>query len=220
MRIPWRRIARTVGNQTKKYLPRIGGALLCCIGLLLGLALTVSTAVCDKTEKQIITVEELKNMDTEFDCILVLGCKVMPDGRMSHMLEDRVKTGIALYQSGFCKTVLMSGDSYAPNCYDEVGAMKKAAMEAGIPQEAILVDPMGLSTYESISNLSKQFAGKRILIVTQRYHLYRAVYIAEKLGMEAYGIAADLRTYSGQSKREVREIAARCKDVFFALVQP
>ena len=98
--------------------------------------------------------------------------------------------------------------------------MKAAAEAAGIPQEAILTDPLGLSTYDSIARLSALYEGKRVLIVTQSYHLYRALYVAERLGLEAYGVSADLRSYVGQIKYDVREVAARCKDVFYAEVKP
>ena len=82
-----------------------------------------------------------------------------------------------------------------------------------MPKEVIAIDPEGYSTYDSISNLLKQYKGKRVLIVTQKYHLYRALYIADKLGIDAYGVSADLRTYTKQLKYDLREILARVKDV-------
>jgi len=125
----------------------------------------------------------------------------------------------ALYQAGIGDAILMSGDSRSVY-YDETGAMRKAAMASGVPEEAILTDPMGLSTYDSVARLLKVWRFQRVVIVTQEYHLYRALYIAEKLGIEAYGVAADKRPYAGQLKYDLREIFARCKDVFYALEQP
>jgi vancomycin permeability regulator SanA len=129
------------------------------------------------------------------------------------MLEDRITTGVSLYRAGLADTVLMSGDRHGG--YDEVGTMESEAQKLGVPVERIEIDPTGFSTYDSIANLLEQYKGKRVLIVTQKYHLYRALYIAEKLGINAYGISANLRTYTKQFKFDVREILARVKDVFW-----
>ena len=218
--IPWGRILRAVGRfLRKRMLPTC--CFLTCIGILIGIFfLSVSGAVCDKTRDRILTVEELEQIEGDFDCILVLGCRVYSDGSMSPMLSDRVTTGIALYRAGISPKVLMSGDSSSSAYYDEVGAMRQAAIEAGVPEEAILTDPMGLSTYDSVARLLEEYKGRRVVIVTQEYHLYRALYIAEKLGIDAYGISADLRTYQTRFKNETREIFARCKDVLYALEKP
>ncbi len=175
--------------------------------------LAVSAAVKHKTAPRITTAETLGEAGEHFDLILVLGCAVRPDGSPSHMLEDRILTGVELYQKGLADNVLMSGDRSVG--YDEVSTMEREAEELGVPSEKILVDPEGYSTYESLVNLSKTHKGKRILIVTQKYHLHRALYIAEKLGIEAYGVSADLRTYTKQLKYDLREILARVKDVFW-----
>lgn len=218
--IPWGRIFRAVGRFSRKRILPIC-CFLTCIGVLCGvLLLSVSSAVCDKTRDRIVTADELLAMDGEFDFIMVLGCRVYADGTMSHMLEDRVTTGISLYQAGIGSKMLMSGDSSSSEYYDEVGAMRQAAIEAGVPEGAIETDPLGLSTYDSVARLLEQYKGRRVVIVTQKYHLYRALYIAEKLGVEAYGVSADLRSYSTQFKSDVREIFARCKDVVYALQQP
>ena len=189
--------------------------------LLVGSAmiLSVSASVCMKTRNRIVTVEELISLDETFDAVLVLGCKVYADGTLSDRLADRVSVGLTVFESGLCNMIFMSGDSeYAD--YDEVGAMKRVALESGVPDDKIMVDPYGLSTYESIIRFRDVFCGKRVVIVTQEYHLYRALYIADKLGLEAYGVSASLRTYQKQFLMEVRETLARCKDVWMSLVQP
>lgn len=173
--------------------------------------LAISAAVCHKTAPRITTAEVLTAAGEHFDVILVLGCAVRPDGTPSHMLEDRVKTGVSLYGAGLADTVLMSGDRHEG--YDEVGTMKSEAQKLGVPAKRIEIDPMGFSTYDSVANLLEQYKGKRVLIVTQRYHLYRALYIAEKLGIDAYGVSANLRTYTKQFKFSLREVLARVKDV-------
>ena len=194
--------------------------LLVCFSLILAaMIFALSAAVCDKTEDRILTPEELRSMGGEFDYILVLGCKVHEDGSLSHMLQDRVKTGVALYQAGIGNKILMSGDRRDED-YDEVRAMRAAAIQAGVNPDAIVTDPAGFSTYDSVMRLLRVYEGKRVVIVTQSYHLSRALYIAEKIGVDAYGVSADLRGYSGQAKRDLREVFARCKDVFYALCQP
>ena len=175
--------------------------------------LAISAAVKHKTASRITTVETLSEVGEHFDVILVLGCAVRPDGTLSHMLEDRVKTSVSLYEADLVDAVLMSGDRRVG--YDEVSAMEREAERLGVPAEKILIDPTGYSTYESIVNFLEQHKGKRVLIVTQKYHLYRALYIAEKLGIEAYGVSADLRTYRKQLQYDLREILARVKDVFW-----
>ena len=182
-------------------------------------ALAVSGAVKHHMNPSVMTVEELAASGEEYDCVLVLGCRVYEDGRMSDMLVDRVRTGVALIQAGVSDTLLMSGD-HRTDAYDEPTAMKSFAVEQGITSARIFLDHDGYSTYESVMRLHEVFGGKRVVIVTQEYHLYRALYLAEKLGMEAVGVPADLRTYAGQFLRDVREVLARCKDVYIGLKQP
>ena len=146
------------------------------------------------------------------DCILILGAGVRADGSPSDMLSDRVQTGLSLYRSGAAPKLLMSGD-HGRTDYDEVACMLSLALEDGVPAEDVFLDHAGFSTYESIVRAKEVFGAERIVIVTQEYHLYRALYIAEKLGLEALGVSADLRSYAGQSLRDVREIVARSKDV-------
>ena len=189
-------------------------ALLLGVCIFLGVSvLAVSAAVKHKTAPRVVTADSLRAADEHFDVILVLGCAVRADGTLSHMLEDRVKTGVSLYEAGLADKVLMSGDR--SEGYDEVGAMEREAVFLGVPQEVILIDPKGYSTYESIVNLLEEHKGERVLIVTQSYHLYRALYIAERLGIDACGVSADLRTYRKQLKYDLREILARVKDVFW-----
>lgn len=104
--------------------------------------------------------------------------------------------------------------------YNEVGVMKRHAVAAGVPSNVIFLDHAGLSTYESIWRAKELYGVKRVLIVTQEYHLYRALYVAEQMGLTAYGVSADLRPYRGQTVRELREVAARAKDLVFAQFKP
>ena len=210
-------IGKVIGNRIRsfawrKLIPWSALFLGVCLFLIF-CVLAVSAAVCHKTASRITTAEALVKAGERYDLILVLGCAVRPDGSPSDMLMDRIVTGVELYQLGLADSMLMSGDRSVG--YDEVGTMDREAKELGVSQEKISIDPKGYSTYESIANLLKEHQGKRVLIVTQEYHLHRALYIAEKLGIDARGVSADLRTYTKQTKYDLREVLARAKDVFW-----
>ena len=113
----------------------------------------------------------------------------------------------------------MTGDS-RDRYYDETGVMSRLAAENGVPKENIVTDRYGLSTYDSIFRAAKVYGYKKIIIVTQEYHLTRALYIAKQFGIEAYGVASDAREYEGQFNRDVREIAARSKDFLYCILKP
>lgn len=154
----------------------------------------------------------------EGDAILVLGARVYPDGNVSLMLHDRLTTGQELYQAGKAPKIIVSGD-HGQKEYDEVNAMKDFLKEQGVPAEDIFMDHAGFSTYESIYRARDIFLVKRVIIVTQKYHLMRALFIARSLGLEAYGVAADKHIYHQvMLKSELREIAARNKDFLTAKI--
>lgn len=155
----------------------------------------------------------LKNVD----CILILGAGIWGD-KPSPMLQDRLDEGVKLYKEGIASKIIMSGD-HGREEYDEVNIMKEYAIEQGVPSEDIFMDHAGFSTYESIYRAKEIFDADNIVIVTQEYHLYRALYIAEKLDINAYGVNSDPRKYSGQTFRELREILARNKDFINCIIK-
>ncbi len=157
--------------------------------------------------------------DGEYDCILVLGAGVWSGGRPSHMLSDRLDVAIDAYNGGAAPKLLMSGD-HGRKEYDEVNVMKDYAIQAGVPSEDIFMDHAGFSTYESMYRARDVFMAKRVLIVTQEYHLYRALYVARSLGLDGEGVSADLRPYRGQFRYDLREVLARCKDFAMCLFKP
>lgn len=169
------------------------------------------------TKKQIKNEEEAKQLEN-VDCILVLGAGIWGD-KPSHMLEDRLLQSISLYEKNVSKKIIMSGDHSREN-YDEVNIMKQFAIDKGIPSEDIFMDHAGLSSYESLYRAKEIFGAKKLIIVTQKYHLYRALYIAKQLGIEAYGVSANPREYAGQTYRELREILARDKDFVKCIFKP
>ena len=135
------------------------------------------------------------------------------------MLEDRLLTAIDLYYNNVSTKIIMSGD-HSRKDYDEVTIMKNFAIENGIPSENIFMDHAGFSSYESIYRAKEIFGVKKAIIVTQKYHLYRALYIANKFGIEAYGVGSDPRKYVGETYREAREILARNKDFIKCIFKP
>lgn len=169
------------------------------------------------TKDQIIGKNDYSNLEV-VDCILVLGAGVWGD-KPSPMLEDRLKQAIELYKNNVSLKIIMSGD-HGTDEYDEVNIMKKYAIEKGVPSADIFMDHAGFSSYDSIYRAKVIFGAKKIVIVTQEYHLYRALYIANSLGIDAYGVGADLRKYAGATYRELREILARNKDFFKCIFKP
>lgn len=168
--------------------------------------------------RSVITVEKANEFNN-VDCIIVLGCQVKDNGKPSDMLADRLKRGIELYQQGVAPKIIVSGD-HGRTEYDEVNTMKQVVIDAGIPSSDVFMDHAGFSTYESLYRAKEIFEADKLIIVTQEYHLYRALYIAKQLGIEAYGVNSDFHTYWGQSNREVREILARCKDFVKTIFRP
>ncbi len=187
------------------------------LGVLGAVALfTVNAVVTVPGKTRIMSPEEAMALE-DVDCILVLGCQVKPSGEPSHMLYDRVLQGVELARGNAAPVLFMTGDSRREG-YDETGTMKALAVENGIPETAVVTDPYGLSTYDSIRRAKEIFGYDKILIVTQEYHLYRALYIAGECGIDAYGIASNPRPYGGQLYRDLREVAARAKDFLYCLI--
>lgn len=182
------------------------------------LLLSINQYIKQSVKKDILTMNQAKDLK-DVDCILVLGAGVREDGTPSLMLNERLELGIALYQSGASQKLLMSGD-HGRKDYDEVNTMKGYALSQGITSEDVFMDHAGFSTYESIYRAKEIFQAKKIIIVSQEYHLYRALYIADKFGIEAYGVAAKGEEYQGQTYREFREILARNKDFLSVILRP
>lgn len=156
--------------------------------------------------------------DFKVDCIMVLGAGVWNHDKPSPILKDRLDLGIQLYKAGVAPKLLMSGDHGRAN-YDEVNVMKNYALAAGVPSEDIFMDHAGFSTYESAFRAKAIFEVNKMVVVTQKYHSYRAQYLARSLGIDCMGAAAT-KEYAGSSARELREIAARNKDFFKSIFKP
>ncbi|MGL4483910.1 MAG: SanA/YdcF family protein [Anaerovoracaceae bacterium] len=164
--------------------------------------------------KEEITLAKEKNAD----CILVLGAAAYQN-EPSKMLRDRLDVAIMLYFNGVAPKLLMSGDNRYED-YNEVAAMNKYAQEQGVPAEDIFLDYAGFSTYESIYRAQAIFKVEKAIVVSQRYHEYRAMYISEKLGLNAWGVCSDQKVYPRQNERDLREILARDKDFLMCIFKP
>lgn len=155
---------------------------------------------------------------TDIDYIVILGAGIRR-GKPSPMLEDRLKTGISLYNNDISNKILITGD-HMNDDYDEVTVMKNYLLEHGIPEEDIITDNYGISTYDSIYRVKNVYKSNKVVIVSQRYHLYRALFLSDNLDLESYGVEANLRYYYGQWYREIREILARNKDFIKGIIKP
>lgn len=180
------------------------------------ISILINLIIVLTTKKQILDLNSIK--ETNYDCIIILGAGVR-NNQPSPMLEDRLLTGKELYNKKISKKILVSGD-HSKIDYNEVTVMKNYLIKNGIPSDKIFMDHSGLSTYDSIYRAKKIYKAQKVIIVTQEYHLYRALYIAKKLDLEAIGIAANKRTYQNQTKRDIREYVARTKDFLKCITKP
>lgn len=202
----------------KRFIKNILKAVLLLISTGLIFLLGINFYIKKTTDSRIISSESAAKLE-DVDCILVLGAGVKSDKTPSLMLGERLDSGISLYQSGASSKLLMSGDHRQDN-YNEVQVMKDYAIDAGVPSSDIFMDHAGVSTYDSVYRTKEIFQAKKVIIVSQEYHLYRALYLAKSLGIEAYGVAADTQRYKGQAWRDFREVLARDKDFFTAIIKP
>ena len=201
----------------KKRKKKVWVTVLILFALIMAAPFIISGHVKSSVAANLISEDEAAEYGA--DCILVLGAGLKADGTPNFMLQDRLDKGIELYKAGAAPKLLLSGDNGQVE-YDEVNAMKKYALDAGVPAEDVFLDHAGFSTYESMYRARDIFLVKKAIIVTQKYHQYRSLYIAKGLGIEGYGIIAEPRTYGGQLKRDIREILARDKDFFMVILKP
>ncbi|WP_394829025.1 vancomycin high temperature exclusion protein [Pendulispora albinea] len=149
-------------------------------------------------------------VDGEGDAIVVLGAGVYPDGQPSAVLVDRLATALSLYRAGRAPKILVTGDHGRPS-YDEPGAMRRWLEHHGVPTEAIFMDHAGFDTFSSMTRARRVFGIERPIVVTQAFHLPRALYLARSSGMAATGVIADRRAYRGALAMRAREMVSAPK---------
>lgn len=190
----------------------LAGVLLCAVGLLI-------LSVCNLTviwssDKSINTAEI-----PECDAILILGAKVTGD-TPSAILRDRLDKGCELYFAGVADRIIMSGDHGREN-YDEVNAMKAYAVSKGVPEEHIFTDHAGFDTYDSVYRAKEIFLCEKIVVVTQQFHINRAVFLGNAVGLDIYGVTCEEEGYRPtRFTTHVREPLARVKAVLNAVFKP
>ena len=187
-------------------------ALFCLLALALVLALAIGIVNGAVVGTAAGNIREF-SAEEGYGVAVVFGAKVHEGGTLSHMLQDRMDTAIALYNEGKVQKLLVSGDGRGE--WSETKHMKLYAIAKGVAAEDVLEDGEGFSTIETVTRAKEFFGIEKCVLVTQKYHLYRAIYAAESLGMDVVGASADVRTYYGQLYRDLREVLARVKD--FAL---
>lgn len=196
-----------------KWLRRIGIAIVVLAAAAALAVLSIDRYVAASVKSYIVKTEDAP----EAAAILVLGASVYGNGQVSDILKDRLDTALELYRQKRAKRILVSGDHGSVD-YDEVGTMKRYLTDRKVPASAIFMDHAGFSTYESLYRAQAVFEVKDVIIVTQDYHLSRAVFVGRSLGLDAYGVAADKRTYRDMDKYRKREFFARNKDFFLSRI--
>ena len=203
-----------MNKMTNKKKVLFGLIIVAIIGLIVTLFINIYMIMV--TKDKIIDVNDIK--DNNIDAILVLGCKT-EDGIASLMLEYRLNKVIEIYNNKHYK-VIVSGDNTRDD-YDEVNVMTKYLVNHGVSENDIIKDYAGISTYDSIYRAKEVFGLKNIIIVTQKYHLYRALYIANSFDIDSVGIAADdIPQKLIMLKNKVREIFSRDKNYFKVMIKP
>ncbi|WP_251212883.1 SanA/YdcF family protein [Adlercreutzia murintestinalis] len=180
-------------------------------------AVGISTYVVDSTRDQVHTIAQIEEAGEHADAIVVLGASVYADGTPSDILADRLEVASDLYLSGAASTIIVSGDNTDAH-YNESDAMKDYCVKLGVPAAAVEVDGNGYDTYASIWRARNVYGAQSIIVVTQAYHLYRALAIANGLGLQAWGVPADKGDYDNQAAYSIRENMARVKDFFQTLL--
>ncbi len=183
------------------------GSLLILLTIAVVGVLLVNWRVSNLTRPLIFTVDQLPGV---YETGIVLGAKVYSDGKLSGMVQDRADTAVVLYQHQKIRKILVSGDNGQKN-YDEVNAIKDYLLSKGIPKADLFLDHAGFDTYDSMYRAKAIFTVESVVVITQDFHLPRAVFIAQKLGVPVVGVAADIQDYGHMERVIVREKLAVMK---------
>ena len=203
------------GHAEKKPLKKWRTAILILAVLFAGALIFTNAAVLYGNDPELES--GLKESETGAAFIVVLGAKVDGD-EPGKILENRLETGIELYKQGKEKKLLLTGDG-GQHRYDEVSVMKRYALKAGVPETDILTDREGFDTYSSMCRARTVYGIQNAIVVTQAYHMPRALYDARAFGMEVKSAAAKTES-ENQWLRDLREIPARAKDYIVCLFKP
>lgn len=184
-------------------------ALALAVWLAGAYVLGVNFYVVLSQNEKFITQQEASQLQI-IDYAVVLGCGIK-NGKPSDMLHDRLSQAVKLMEESPSLSLIISGDNSGEE-YNEVGVMYDFLVENGVDESRLITDNIGFSTGESVENLKNVYNAERVVIVTQDFHLYRALFITEKLGIEAYGLEAAHDHFTHHYYSSLREIFARNKD--------
>ena len=181
------------------------------------LTLFINIYMINSTKKQIISLDNINEIN-DVDAIIILGCQVYGENP-SLMLAKRLEKGLEVYNKTHTK-IILTGD-HGENEYDEVNVMKEYLIASDIDEKDIFLDHAGFNTYDSIYRAKYIFQAKKVIIVTQKYHIYRALYLANRLDLEAVGVIAnDIPQKGIMLKNEIREVLSRDKNFFKGIIKP
>ena len=201
-------ISRANKPITSENSSRKSNSLGCAVTILVLLVILLLPLLWRQLVRQVYTGSIYTQASApQVDAAIVFGAAVYADGRLSSVLRDRMDTAIDLYTSGKVNRILVSGDNQADH-YDEPGAMKAYAVARGVPESAVEPDQAGLRTYDTCYRAREIFGIEQAVLVTQTFHLPRALFTCRGLGLSAIGVSADQRPYRAARWYEVREIAA------------
>lgn len=181
---------------------------------LIAILLSINVFVYSRTEDYIFSFSDLEsevNEGIDAEVAILLGASVFRNGELTTILGDRTDRAIDLYKGGYVKKILVTGDN-STKYYNEVTPTRNYLLNHGVPGDDIIVDNEGVDTFQSMSHAKDAFDISSALVVSQKFHLPRAVYIARELGIEAYGVAADQHPYG--LKNDFRELFATVKSVW------
>lgn len=200
----------TIVNIIWVLIKTLGKFLMSVLMLLLLTIIGINLFVILSTQSAITSSNEVsQNVDVDTP-ILVLGAGVVNNEYPSQILANRLDMAYDIHTQNLSNPLIMSGD-HADQYYNEVGVMKNYLVDKGIPSEQIYLDHAGYSTYASLYRLKDVIGEEQVIIVTQGYHLPRALMIAEELGINALGVPAQ-EVDTTRIERELREVFARIKD--------
>ena len=199
----------------KKPMIRIAVTVVCAAFLCAATFIGVQIYIVRSAKNFILT--DVTNAP-ECDAVMVLGAKVYSNGKPSPLLRDRLDYGYEIYTQGKVKKILLSGD-HGQTEYDEVNVMRDYLLERGVPREDIFMDHAGFNTYDSMYRAKAIFGIGSLLVSTQDFHMARSVYIARKLGIDAYGYPCEDKPIYAMGKMKLRESLARVKAVFDVTVK-
>lgn len=209
-------------NNIFSFILRLVKRLIVLCTIFVVIILSISQYIVNSNSDRIFLngdVEEVKAASKNYQAAFILGCAVYGN-KPSMMLKDRLDAGIELYKKGVVPKLVMTGDN-GSKWYDEVNVMKKYAIDKGVKSSDIFMDHAGFSTYESMFRAKNIFDAENIIVVTQKYHLHRAIYLANKMdSLDAIGYTAPIVKYSDYWHNNIREILARNKDFVFSFINP